>query len=82
MKPNVYSAGDYAGMISGRHRFYYGYEEIWKNPNDPDGEQWAFVAYKDGKEKMRIPTTQLDDLGNFGSPESYLLAGIALYLNR
>lgn len=79
---NICSASDYAGLEAGKFRAYYGYEQIWKNPNDPDGEQWAFVLWINGIEKMRVPTTQLDDLGNYGSPKDYLLAGITLYLSR
>ncbi len=82
MKPNIYSSGDYAGLETGRLKFYYGYEQTIADMDSPNAEEWCFVVWKDGKEKMRIPTTQLDDLGNMGSPKDYLLAGIALYLSR
>ena len=79
MQVEIYSSDDYAGMVSGKLSFYYGYEEA-----DED-DDWCFLAKENGQEKFRKTTKEIEDsLGkegwNLRDPKDYLLAGIAIYL--
>lgn len=74
-----YIASDYAGVVGGKHSFYYGYEEV---AGGRYGEEWCFVAKTDGAETLRVPASKL-----VGKPEPFecaecLLAGIAMWLRR
>ena len=82
MKTTLYAGSDHAELKAGRIVAYYGPDYKIDDPDSANSGEWCFCLFKDSKEKMRIPTTQLDDLGNMGSPKDYLLAGIALYLSR
>jgi len=70
-EPNVYSSSDYAGLVSGTFSAYYGYEE-----ENEDGE-WCFVAKDNGKEILRIPSSDLHLDDNFNC-EFALLKGLAV----
>jgi hypothetical protein len=83
MTPQIYLRSDEAELITGKYRFYYGFRVLSGNPGDDSKpDEFSFCAWVNGKEKMRIPTTQLDDLGNMQGPTEYLLAGIAKFLSR
>ena len=62
---NVYRASDYCGMSCREYRFYYGYEAtvclFHGNDNhcDCDEVEWAFVAYGEEGELLRIPQSKL-----------------------
>lgn len=91
-KISVYCSDDYAGLDFGKYSFYYGYEETV--PEDAyerelDEFDWAFVAYIDKKEVMRLSFTQIksyldkhsrERLDNF-EIDSVLLAGIAVFFD-
>jgi hypothetical protein len=51
MKPDVYIAGDYAGLKTNNLTAYYGYEET-------EDDEWCFVA-RFGNEVIRIPASKL-----------------------
>lgn len=77
MKPTVYSGSNYAHIEGYKMSFYYGPDEI-----DEETGEWLFVARKNGKPAMLIPTSQLLEVAGGDGPKDMLLAGIALYLNR
>jgi len=79
----VYEASDYAGLIIGDLKFYFGYEEtIPDNPNDDDIEtEWAFVVKDGDQEIMRLPQSSLEKIAkDDDSMAQLLLAGIAYYI--
>ncbi len=87
-KADVYIASDYAGMVSGPLQFYFGYEHTVCTHHKTEDEcseadcgdnEWAFVAWKDDKEVMRIPQSKLNPRKNEDT-SFYLLSGIAMYL--
>jgi len=69
---DVYTSDDYCGLTSGKYTFYYGYE-VTKNG------QWCFTADVDGKEVMRLKTSELWP-ENDEEPFWYLVAGIGQFL--
>lgn len=78
---DVYWSNDYAGLKSGRYRFYYGYEHtVPPEPDDDDEDaEWAFVAWVDGEEVMRLPTSEVHP-SERENMIFYLLAGIGHFL--
>ena len=68
-----YIASDYAGVSGGGIAFYYGYEETFR-------EEWCFVVRKNGKETMRIPSTELG--GDRFNVAENLLIGISKWLQH
>jgi hypothetical protein len=72
---------DYAVLDCGGLRFYYGYEYTVPptvDDDDDDGE-WAFVAWQNGNEVLRLPTSEVHPVTR-EYPMFYLLAGIAHWL--
>lgn len=87
-KMNVYTSDDYCGLTADKYSFYYGYEETVcsvkshrKNCEDYGCEkrEWAFTADVDGKEVLRLPTSQLHPTQG-EEPFWYLVAGIGHFL--
>ena len=58
-------------MDAGGRRFYYGYEETKDN-------EWCFVVSRDGTEKFRAKTSELDSRDSFDVVENFL-AGMVAY---
>jgi len=81
MQINVGCSDDYASLDSGKYEFYYGYEVIY-NENDDDSE-WCFQVKEQGKEIMKIPTSEIiKQSGNslLDYPRDFLIAGIGIWL--
>lgn len=76
-QPHLFETRDSAGLNTGKYSFYYGPDYI-----DPVTEEFCFVVWVNNVQKMRLTNSQLDYLGEMNGPKSYLLAGIALYLNK
>jgi hypothetical protein len=80
---NVYRASDYAGLEAGNMKFYYGYERTTCPIHGADREAcceaytWAFVAWKNGVEVMRLSSSALHK--EYRDPEVMLMLGIARY---
>ena len=79
MQVEQYYSDDYAGLVSGKYKFYYGYEVT--DPNDED--MWCFQVKENGIQiflktrkdiEYSIINTQLD------KPQDYLIAGIGIWL--
>lgn len=92
-KNELYYSDDYAGCSNEKHQFYYGYEATFcpLHGKDSDCEcednDWCFTVDVDGKEVLRLTTTELyESIGrmspNEGMPEDYLLIGIMEYMRR
>lgn len=77
MRPDIYSASDYAGFETGAYKAYYGYEET-----DPTTDEWCFVLYKRGKEVFRARNTELLMVAAGEGPSDMLIAGLALYFRK
>lgn len=78
MQVQQYYSDDYAGLESGNHKFYYGYEV-----EDCLNGDWCFQVMKNGKEDYRITRSEIDKEitdGQLDTPQDYLLAGIGIYL--
>jgi len=76
---DLYSAGDYAGLSTGRYKFYFGYEEqVCAKHADCtcEDKEWAFTADVDDKTVMVIPASKLGQSGVVAN----LLHGIGQYL--
>lgn len=69
MKPDIYSAGDYAGIKAKNFQAYYGYETADEN------DEWCFMAEFDGT-KITIPFSKLKASDQFNCMDC-LLTGIA-----
>lgn len=81
---DCYAANDYCGLKVGRYRFYYGHE--YTVPPDPEDDwdeniEWAFVAWIDGEEVLRLPTSELHPKSD-EEPLFYLVAGIGHFLKQ
>ena len=78
MQIDQYYSDDYAGLVSGRYHFYYGYEK----PDPVTGEP-CFTVVENGVEVFRLTTTMIEKAMNcdqlYGMND-YLLRGIAIYL--
>jgi len=79
-RPNVYHAGDYAGLGAKHGSFYYGYEETicgdcgernCKNHDDAEHD-WCFVA-KIGADPIVIQSKNLGTSDKFDCVENLLL---------
>lgn len=70
MKPDVYIAGDYGGLVNDNFKAYYGYEIT-----QGDEDEWCFQA-EFNNEKIIIPFSKLgcDDMFNI---EICLMTGIS-----
>ena len=78
MQVEQYYSDDYAGLISGNLKFYYGYEIEDKSTNE-----WCFQVKKDGIEIYRITTSFIEksiDNRQLNNPQDYLVAGIGIWL--
>jgi hypothetical protein len=73
-----YYSDDYAGLKTGEHEFYYGYEVI-----DPITDEWCFQAKEGGNELCRYSESHiLSHVRNrqLKMPQDFLIAGIGLWL--
>ncbi len=78
MQVEQYYSDDYAGLVSGNLKFYYGYEV-----EDEETEDWCFNVMKDGKEIFRLTQTKIEksiDNRQLDMPQDYLVAGIGIWL--
>jgi len=78
MQVEQYYSDDYAGLVSGNLKFYYGYEV-----EDEETEDWCFNVMKDGKEIFRLTRTKIEESLNdrqLDMPQDYLVAGIGIWL--
>lgn len=71
---DAYHASDYAGLVGGKYRFYYGYEET----NEDD--EWLFRAWQGDTLTMSYTAEQLG-MKQFDSPRDVLMRGIARYFS-
>ena len=53
MSADAYWSGDYAGLVGGHWRFYYGYEAV------DDDDNWLFTAEFKGERVMTATAEQL-----------------------
>lgn len=75
MSKSIYLASDYAGLITKKWDFYYGYEET-------QDDEWCFVAWdKDNKEIARYKASEFAERDG-ESPEIFLLEGLAKFLDE
>jgi len=77
MQVNQYYSNDYAGLVSGRYKFYYGYEVT----NDKD--EWCFQVKENGIEVFNISEKEIEkniDSHQLDMPQDFLLAGIGMWL--
>jgi hypothetical protein len=77
MNPTAYKSSYTASIAGPKIDVYYGPNEI-----DPSTGEYCFVVYKNNKEVFRRTNSQLLDIAGGDSPESMLIAGLALYLNK
>ena len=83
---DVYSSDDYAGMVSPRFAFYFGYERTFcpNHGNDAqcgcDENEWCFTVRHRGEEVARYTQLELDEVVKTDEPYEYLLVGIGWYL--
>lgn len=78
MQVEQYYSDDYAGLISGKYKFYYGYEV-----EDPLTENWCFQVKENGREVFKATTKKIEESINndqLDKPQDYLLAGIGMWL--
>lgn len=84
---DIFQASDYCGMSYGRYSFYYGYERTYCPEHGNDKDQccdkweWAFVAYIDHIEEMRLPTSELWYIQD-ATIVWYLLSGIGQFMDQ
>lgn len=74
MKPEIYSASDYAGLSTKNVQFYYGYEVVDEN------DEWCFTA-KLGDTDIKIPFSKLKADDQFDCV-GCLLTGIGWVLTK
>jgi hypothetical protein len=77
MQVEHYYSDDYAGMESGRYKFYFGYEE--QNANGED----LFVVKEHGDWVFSRTAAQIEKAckgHQFNLPQDYLVAGIGMWL--
>ena len=77
MKPDITVKHNEAWVDSSKVTAYYGPMNI-----DENTQEWLCVIKKNGKQVFSASNSQLLDVACGESPESMLLAGIALYLSR
>lgn len=79
MQVEQYYSDDYAGLVSGKFQFYYGYEV-----EDEKTHEWCFQVKENGEEIYRITTFEIEknmkDHYQLNMPQDYLVAGIGLWL--
>jgi hypothetical protein len=78
MQVEQYYSDDYAGLVSGKYKFYYGYEV-----EDPLTEEWCFQVKENGKEIFKVTTKKIEesvDNRQLDNPQDYLVAGIGMWL--
>jgi hypothetical protein len=78
MQVEQYYSDDYAGLESGKLKFYYGYEV-----EDPETEDWCFQVKENGREVFRRTRTEIEksiDNRQLDMPQDYLVAGIGMWL--
>lgn len=87
-KVNVYWSDDYAGMVSDKYSFYYGYEETYcPKHKDEDCEdlydcelrEWCFTASIGNRKVLRVPCSKL--WFEYKEPMEMLLLGIGQFLS-
>lgn len=78
MQVEQYFSDDYAGLTSGKYKFYYGYEQTDEN------DEWLFTVEENNKIVYKLSTTEIDKMANpsdsFNYPINYLLFGIGTWL--
>lgn len=77
MQVEQYYSDDYAGLISGKYSFYYGYEEV------DDNDEWLFTVKENNNVIYQLSTTEIHKMcynNNLSSPTSYLMFGIGVWL--
>ena len=77
MQVNQYYSNDYAGLVSGKYKFYYGYEVT----NDKD--EWCFQVKENGIEIFKISEKEIEkniDSHQLDMPQDFLVAGIGMWL--
>lgn len=78
MQLEQYYSDDYAVLVSGNLRFYYGYEV-----EDPQTGDWCFQVKKDGVEFFRVKSREIEKAiknERLSIVQDYLLAGIGMWL--
>jgi len=76
----VFLNDDYAVCEGGALKFYYGYEEtVPVAPKEDEESEWAFVAWIEGVECLRIPASEFKATN--WEVEECLLEGIAKYFD-
>lgn len=78
MQVEQYFSDDYAGLISGNLKFYYGYEVKDEKTGD-----WCFQVKKDGQEIFKVTRTEIEksiDDRQLDEVQDYLIAGIGMWL--
>jgi len=80
MQVEQYYSDDYAGLISGKYKFYYGYESF----DEEEHEEWYFYVTINGNVVFKQSTSQieqnLDSTDQLNEPTDYLVAGIGMWL--
>lgn len=72
-----YYSDDYAGLVSGKYSFYYGYEVT--DPNSED--DWCFQVKENNKVVYSLTATELKQINNdLNDCKDYLLTGIGMWL--
>ncbi len=79
MQIEQYYSDDYAGLTSGKFKFYYGYEVT-----DPkDKELWCFQVKEHGNIVFQVNQTEIEKSvknDRLDSVRDYLIAGIGMWL--
>lgn len=78
MQVEQYYSDDYAGLISGKYVFYYGYEET-----DPEKDEWLFTIRENDLLIFSMKTSEIEksiDVRQLDKPQDYLISGIGIWM--
>ena len=77
MQVEYYYSDDYAGMNSGKYKFYFGYESVDEN------DEWCFTVNENGVETFKINESYIiknTKHVHLDRPTEFLTAGIGIWM--